>query len=339
MKMAFFQKYLRFLRKKDVSRKEEIVFITDDNYVKPTITAITSLIINKPADFCFDIHILTTQLAEENRILLEQLSTPFVNIDIMNKSEIISQYAGIDQNRHVTPAALLKFFIPQIFPKADKILYLDGDIIVQKGFEKIFDINLEGYYSAVVKDILCKLNKKHMVKYHIDNEFYFNTGVLFLNLDKMRRDNIPEKLMDWRLTQKNHFMDQDAFNAVIGSNVKYISYKYNFLNFYLERLSPDDLSGFFDEKLPENDKSIYKGCYIVHLGGPNKPWIYNMGYLSNLYKRYRNKSILKKEKLKLINLSNSDNFMKKIFSVRNDERKLHKIITVFGVKIKIKRKF
>ena len=316
----------------------DIVFITDNKYVVPTVVAITSLIANKEKSHFYNVHIITTNLTFYNRHLLKRLNTETVDIDIIDKSDLVCQYAHIDQNRHVTPSALLKFFLPDIFPNLNKILYLDSDIILQKGFEDIFNTELGNSYAAVVKDILCKLNRKHMIKFNINNDFYFNTGVLLLNLKKMREENIAQKLIDYRINNKNYFMDQDTFNAVIGSNVKYISYKYNFLNYYLEKLSPKELSIFYDEYMPKYPILIYKNCSIVHLGGVYKPWIYKMGYLSRLYKRYWKKSLLKNKKFKLIYLPDKEPYIRHIFSIRNDDRQSHKVITILGLKFKFKRR-
>lgn len=312
-----------------------IAMITDNNYVKPTIVALTSLFCHKKSDSVYNIFILTNDLNEQSINLLKSLKNTNFNISVIDKSNIIEKFNNLNVERHVTVTAILKFFLPEIFNDLDKILYLDSDILVQADLSELININIPACYAAVVKDILCKVNTHHMAKYNIPNKYYFNSGVLLLNLELMRRDNISDSLIDYRINKPNHFMDQDTFNAVIGHKVKYISYKYNFLNYYLEKLSIKELENFYEEKFESSPKAIYAGCYIVHLGGANKPWVYNMGYLSDLYRKYWNKSPLKNEKLVLKKLKNTNSFLQNIFSVRNDNN--HKVVTVLWLKIKIKR--
>ena len=312
-----------------------IAMITDDNYVKPTVVTLTSLWENKKAESVYNISILTNNLNEENTNLLKSLNNSNFSINILDKSNFIEEFKNINQERHVTFTSLLKFFLPEIFNNLDKILYLDSDILVQDDLSELFNIDISDFYSAAVKDILCKVNKQHMLKYNIQNEYYFNSGVLLLNLELMRQNNTANSLIEYRINNKNHFMDQDTFNAVLGHKVKYISYKYNFLNYYLEKMSIKELEDFYGEKFALSAQKIYESCSIIHLGGANKPWIYEMGYLSKLYKAYWNKSPLKNEKLILKRIKNNNTFLQNIFSIKNDNN--HKVVTVLWLKIKIKR--
>ena len=112
----------------------------------------------------------------------------------------------------------------------------------------------------------------------------------FFSLD----DKIPEKLLKFRMTHDQVFMDQDAFNAVIGNNVLYLPWWYNFLNCYLEYASPQQLSDLFTDDFNKSPVSIFNQSTILHLGGAAKPWMQDMGYLSKLYKRYYKRSNCKK---------------------------------------------
>ncbi|MCM1265224.1 MAG: glycosyltransferase family 8 protein [Candidatus Gastranaerophilales bacterium] len=324
--------------------KIDIVMITDNNYVMPTLVAITSMIVNKMDTTNYNINILTNELTQENILLLKKCESEQIKINIIDKSEIISRFKDTKQNRHVTTTAILKFYIPEIFSEVDKILYLDGDILVQNDLSILYAMDMKNYYALVVKDTLSKIFPKHMKTYKIHNKFYFNSGVMLLNLKQMRNDGITNKLIDYKVKIETPFMDQDALNAIIGNNVSYISYKYNFLNYYTEVLSFDELSKFFEEKFLSTEEDIYKECTILHLGGKEKPWKYEMGYLSNLYKLYYEKTPLSSEQLVLQALLNKKvhkkkTFLEKIFSKEKDLDGKHEVITLMGIKLKYKRKF
>ena len=90
-----------------------------------------------------------------------------------------------------TPSALLKFKISEILANYDKIIYLDGDILVQKDLTELYNIDIDGYYVAAVDDTGKIYHKKDVYAKYPN---YFNSGVMLLNLKKCREDNISSKL-------------------------------------------------------------------------------------------------------------------------------------------------
>lgn len=265
----------------------KIVMICDDNYVMPTLVALRSMVANREKFTHLNISVLGVNLSKYNSARLLNINRfSGITLNVLDKSDVVTKYQNIDKNRHVTFASLLKFFLPKIFENDDKVLYLDSDIIVQGDLSEFFNIDISDKYAAVVKDTLCVLNREYIDNIGINNKFYFNSGVMLLNLRKMREDNITEKLIDYRLNVKQQFMDQDAFNAVIGHNVKYVSYKWNFLNYYLSVMNRQNLSEFFETNFDKPFWKIYDSVVILHIGGKEKCWVEDMGYLSDVWKKY-----------------------------------------------------
>lgn len=314
-----------------------IAMITDENYVMPTIVALTSLDINS-FGCIFDVYVLTNNLSEKTSELFYKQKFSNLNIKTIDASNITNKFKNIKQNTHVTYSALLKFYLPQVLTEADKVLYLDSDILVQKDIHELFDIDINEYYALVTRDYQAILNY-HVNKIGLTDGSYFNSGIMLLNLKKMREDNATDKLISYKLNTMYHFMDQDAFNVIFGNKVKYISYRYNILSCFVEDLDMYELSDIYQEDLTgyKTKKSLYQSCAIIHLGGEKKPWIYNLGYLSKLYKKYYNKTVFFDKKLNLKHIQQRNSLLENIFSVKNDNKKRHKVITVFGIKIKIKQ--
>jgi lipopolysaccharide biosynthesis glycosyltransferase len=265
-----------------------IVFISDNNYIKPTAVAVHSIIANAKTAKNLNFFVLGDSLTEDSIGLLKNSGAK--NIKIIPSENLLSDLKNLSVNRHVSHSALLKFFLPQIFKDFDKVLYLDSDILVQKDLSELYNTNINDFYAAVIKDTLCVKDSEYMKQVKIYNKFYFNSGVMLLNLRKMREDNITEKMLHYRQTIEQHFMDQDTFNAIIGHNVKYISYKYNFLNYYLTIMTPSELSEFFGEKLEKTHERIYNDCTIIHLGGREKPWQEYLPILTEKYIPYATKT-------------------------------------------------
>ena len=163
-----------------------IAMITDDNYVMPTVVAIKSMLMNKDKNTTYIINVLTNNLSEKNILILKNLNSSYCVVNILNETQLIEKYQNIEQNRHVTYAALLKFFLPNIFKELDKILYLDSDIIVQSDLNDLYNTDINDNYAGVVKDILAVKNPNHLLRLSCANKNYFNSGVMLLNLKKMR---------------------------------------------------------------------------------------------------------------------------------------------------------
>ncbi|MBP5352863.1 MAG: glycosyltransferase family 8 protein [Alphaproteobacteria bacterium] len=309
-----------------------IALITDSNYVMPTIVAVKSMLFHKAENVVYHVYIVTTNLTAEDVAKLQSLQRHDFYIQIVNREDLIAQYMTLMQHRHVSHAALLKFFLPQIFPQLDKILYIDSDVLVQGDLSALYATDIGTSYAGVVRDTLSVLGREYMQSLGIANKYYFNSGVLLLNLQKFREDDICQKLIDFRTEKEQDFMDQDAFNGVIGHQVRYLSYRYNFLNYYLTVMDKKQLSELFEEDLTKyaDDEALYRDCVILHLGGKEKPWLEDMGFLSELYRRYADLIIAPdipfSDRIKTM--------LNKIFSAKNVG--IHKVITICGIKLKFR---
>ena len=332
-----FEKKLLTKNKIISNNKSKFAYIADDNYILPTIVSITSLFANKRKSSYYEVYIIINNISQDNRTILEKLGNKFSNITIINGESSIKDYADIKQQRHVTTTSLIKFFLPQILKNEDKVLFIDGDTVIQRDLTELFNTNIKDVYAGVVKDTFTLTDKEYLKENNINSDYYFNSGVLLLNLAKLRFDNIPQKLIEDKQQYQTMFMDQDTFNKVFGNDVLYLSCKYNFLNYYLEIFTPKELSNFFDENLSTDEDKLYKSCSILHFGGVNKPWLHDMDLLSKIYKKYYKKSILKHRHLKLKKCPYTKTIAEKLFSIKNNFTKTKKIITILGIKIKIKK--
>ena len=260
-----------------------IIYITDDNYTHLTLMSIYSLFAKKNKSTEYSVYILCDFSNKTSESLFIDVCQKH-KVKLINSSIYIKNFKDtIQQHRHVSSTALLKFFLPEIFPQENKVLYIDSDTIIQDDLSKFYNTNLENKYAAVIKDTLFFVNKRHMNKAAIPHKYYFNSGVMLLNLSSMRRDSISQKLIEYKKNYDTGFMDQDALNAVLGENVIFSSWQYNFLPFYANRLNRNSLSQVYNYNFKNMSlEDIISKAVILHLGGPDKPWKYNKGLLSRL---------------------------------------------------------
>lgn len=261
-----------------------IAFICDDNYALPTAVAITSLKLSKHKSTQYDVYVLGMDISEDSKRRIFSQNEEGFTVTVLDKEFNEKQSRVVQVRKRVTPAALLKFELPDTFPDLDKLLYLDSDMLIQKDLSELYNTELGSAYAGVVNDAITLWGKEHRDWLRFAGDVYFNSGMLLLNLKKMREDDIPEKLLEYRLNGINFFMDQDTLNVVFDGKICLLPPKYNLLNCFFEWYSIEEMETLYQTDFPGCREFIYKNAAVLHFGDEKKPWRHYMGeYLSGLY--------------------------------------------------------
>lgn len=280
--------------------KKHIALITDDNYCLPTLVCIKS-IINHCSESCnYIIHVCTFGLEASNIIKFQELSTTNVSVvvDLFNDIQYEEKLKKISQKTHVTPTALIKFELSNYYSYLDKLLYLDGDIIIKDNIDELLSLDISDYYLAASYEFWAYLTA---IQYTFRRKisFYFNSGVMLLNLKAMRENNISDLLWDYKLHHtKTSLMDQESLNAVCGKNTFPLPIKWNFNPVFLNYQNLSCINRIYGSKYVsvnelENDVRI-----IHYVGKSDKPWVYRNATL----RKYWNECYISLKDLEQINL-------------------------------------
>ena len=266
----------------------DIVFICDEEYAIPTAVAIKS--IEETNKGKKSIYIVSPSLKEETKLFLKSLENNSTSINVLIYKKEVKEFAI--QGLHVSPAAIIKFDLPHIFRDKNKILYLDSDILVRGDITPLFSIDIENNYAAVVKDFKPLTYKpSQLVKLNVLHTAYFNSGVMLLNLEKLRKDGIRDKLYKYRASGINYFMDQDALNVIFAENVKYLDLKWNTISSTVGAFNKDELAEYYHLGQIKSKSDIYDQAIIIHLTTKYKPWKFiNVPYSSewmSIYKKLK----------------------------------------------------
>lgn len=265
-----------------------IVFITDENYAMPTGVAIYSLIKNKKPETIYKIYVLSNNVSQEMQKRFRSCSANNATVEIitLDKFDVFNDMSQLTE--HVSKTALYKFMLPKIFNQLNKILYLDGDVIVEKDLTELYETDIHNYYVGAVNDIGAILLYKPSIikKLHLMHNHYFNSGVMLLNLGLMRRHNLCEQLIGYRMNSNNFFMDQDALNVVLGARVKILPLQFNDLNTRYEKFSKYEMADFYKVKYNDIGQYAVKDVVIRHLSSKFKPWKYDLIFYSEKFEEY-----------------------------------------------------
>lgn len=208
-----------------------VAFACDENYAKHVAVVIKSIFANALESDKHEFHILTMGLSLETTERLQQVvdvGDAILQIHHINPQPLTK----LPENRH-TLNAYLRLFLPEIIVSKDKVLYLDADLLVFDSLRKLWHFPLENFLVAATVDSSVYLGGiaiEHFKALELPPEHhYFNSGVLLLNLKKLRETNLFDKVVAWA-QQKSHLMkhsDQDALNALLLGNVAYFHPRWN----------------------------------------------------------------------------------------------------------------
>lgn len=313
------------------TKDRHIVFITDDNYVMPTNVVIHSIAHNLDVndEHEYIIHICTFGINSENTKLLEGLSLDKVKVVVhtMSKENYTEKFSKINQSTHVTPTALLKFDLSILFPEIDELLYLDSDIIVNHSISSLFDYDITNYYVAASFELWKYLHEVYkFAKETSEPDFYFNSGVLLMNLQKMRDDNLSDKLWESKfekfndINRKSKMMDQDALNDVCSACCLHLPIKYN-CNCYFTKNTDISLVNKVYGTEYNTCSELDEDAVIIHyVGNPDKPWKYTQGNCVDKWDYYYNLAGYDSTKLERTSYTAGLNYKLKRFAASVKER-------------------
>ena len=141
------------------------------------------------------------QIAFLNKVVKsKRQENEVIKIDV---TELYEKEFGKCKNEtaYCTPYTLLRLLADLIPEIPDKILYLDIDMMVGGDIAKLYNIDIEGYeYAAVKEKYGCWLIRPD----------YINAGMLLLNIKEIKKTGLLQKARKLIQTKKMLFADQDA---------------------------------------------------------------------------------------------------------------------------------
>lgn len=178
--------------------------------------------------------------------------------------------ASLPGSRHLTAATWYRIFLPELLPDVDRILYLDADVVVRESLAPLWSTDLEGNTVAAVTNVFEPWNfgwPEHGLGLRTP---YFNAGVLLMDLERMRRDDVAAKILEHAAANEGRmpFGDQDPLNAVLAESRKSLHPRWNVQNAVVHFEWAADV--FEPPELAE----ARAHPAIRHFEGPasNKPW-------------------------------------------------------------------
>lgn len=144
----------------------------------------------------------------------------FININKLKEYVVPS---SPNYNTQYSKVSYLRCYFTK-YLKCDKILYVDVDAIIIDNIEELWNIDLKDNVIAGIHESGEWDN--HLWTYGLNNT-YINSGVLLMDLEKIREERLDDSMIYLLNHNKYSFPDQDVINLVCRNRIKHISNIYN----------------------------------------------------------------------------------------------------------------
>jgi lipopolysaccharide biosynthesis glycosyltransferase len=258
---------------------------SSDKYAPYTGVMLQSIIENVNPNKNYDIVIVSSDITDKNKKILESMACPNVFIRVIDISGIVDSIgADIFYTRtYATIETYYRFFIPKLFVKYDKVLYLDCDMVSLRDIADLYETNIGENWWGVARsnNVPCLAFidgtwMKHTFlpymkdRLKMDSPFdYFQAGVMVWNVKACIKDDVMDKLLA-RLEEigKPLLTDQDVMNSLAnGRHIHWLSQNWN-VAWYIPFLSWKG-KGTVSYKTAVH---LLDNPFILHYSSHIKPW-------------------------------------------------------------------
>lgn len=254
-----------------MKEKINIVACPDKDFVMPTGLMMYSVCVNN-LDVDIDFHIIIDESVtkDDQQDLMDSIcmfeGKKVLFYHFENKSGIIFP---IISESHLTLSAYYRLYLTDILPSSiNKVLYLDGDVIIRHSLKELWDMDLSDFALAAVPDMRVGTIDRYDVLGYSKSLGYFNSGVLLINLAYWRQHQVTKLFNEFIRNRSEAILhyDQDVLNYIFREQKMTLPIKFNFQHGFLWKNPQYDWSKYGEEVIEARKDPV-----IVHFTGA-KPW-------------------------------------------------------------------
>lgn len=258
-----------------------ILVAVNKGYLQHFYVMLTSLLDNTQKSLCvYVMHDDLGHVEEESiRARFKQVHFYFIYMDE-------GLFQGFPTTKRYPFTVYYRIFAPLLLPKEmDKILYLDCDLVVHNTIDQLYEKDFQDNLFVACSHIGVFLRFMNRLRLGGGKgKVYMNTGVLLMNIPKLRKQIDVPAIRKYTLKYKRRLIlfDQDVLYHFFGDNVLQIDEKtYNLSD---RQICLHNLT----HRKKITPLWVEKNNAIAHYIGKNKPWKSNYkGILGKYYYRYK----------------------------------------------------
>ncbi len=231
----------------------------NNGYALPTKVMLQSLKVNNPGEIT--VFVLYYDLTEENITSLKELQDDCFRFVFQKIDPTV--LANCPVTGHFSKESYIRLFTQDFLAETvDRVLWLDGDLIVNGSLKEYYEQNFDGKCYVAVPDMVEINNPQDLERLGMaKDDICINSGVLLMNLPLIREQVTQQSILDYikAYSDKILSVDQDVFNGLLHDKFKILPTALSF-NF-VSQLLP------FRKKEQAIEQKI-----IIHYTSPQKPW-------------------------------------------------------------------
>ncbi|XP_031112472.1 polygalacturonate 4-alpha-galacturonosyltransferase [Ipomoea triloba] len=209
-------------------------------------------------------------------VVLRQLESAAMKEYYFKAAHPTTLSAGSSNLKYRNPKYLsmlnhLRFYLPEVYPKLDKILFLDDDIVVQKDLTRLWSVDLHGKVNGAVEtcgqsfhrfDKYLNFSNPHIARHFDPNACGWAYGMNMFDLKEWKKKDITGIYHKWQN------MNEDRALWKLGTLPPGLITFYG-LTHPLEK-SWHVLGLGYN---PSIDRSEIDNAAVIHYNGNMKPWL------------------------------------------------------------------
>ncbi|GAB1545136.1 glycosyltransferase family 8 protein [Scytonema sp. NUACC21] len=251
-----------------------LVCAADNNYAMPLATTVRSAVANLNNKQKIALYILDGGITKANKArICKSLDKARVSISWVKPDNKL--FEKLVLTRHLTLTCYYRLLITEFLPKEfHKAIYLDTDMIVTGNLAELWAIDMgDNYALAVQDDVELYIGMSDGLRNYREvglcpDDKYFNSGLLVINLDKWRADDIGNKVIEY-IRQNTEYVrnDQDGLNAILAGKWGELHPKWN------QMPKVHEYSSWKESPFPKDvyQELIHHPC-VIHFTNSPKPW-------------------------------------------------------------------
>lgn len=256
----------------------DIFFTVDDKFKNFFYTTLYTILSNAQSEDEFNFYVLDAGLSEETKKNVEKFKS-LKNFTISYTPMTDEEFKDYPINPCLSSKVYYyRLKIPTMFPQVKRALFIDTDLFIMGSLAPLYNFNMNGH------TIACVINAN--LEGELQNErlglssahFYFNAGVLLIDCEKWRQDNILDKIKTIAKEKVDilKWADQDILNLVFENNYQILPPKFNFwpgLNMQGFTPNMEHYQKWFNH-CPYTQQEILEAlnhALIIHFAGGAKP--------------------------------------------------------------------
>ena len=259
-----------------------IVYASDDKFAEILGVSLVSLYKNSKEMDDIVVYILDSGITDDNKHKLISICKSYNRSDLIfikakNISEKLSMDVVVDRG---SLSQYARLFVSSDLPaNLDRVLYLDCDIVTVKSIRELWNLDLHGKTIGALMDAF---SRHYRMNIDLEpNDIMFNSGVMLIDLEKWKEQDVEEKLLKFIAANNGKIQqgDQGALNHVLSHNTYCFEPRFNSVSIFYDfsysemMIYRKPAEGFYGE---DKIKEAVENPSIIHFTTSflsKRPWV------------------------------------------------------------------